>query len=82
MRSRLGRGDDLTDAALGTSGKKRHDVLAHPWAAHLPRDAIRVLLGRELQDKHQVPLVDLDDAGGKPTRRHDTLDDLLQFLEG
>ena len=81
-RSRLSRGDDLADAAFGASRKKGHDVLAHPWTAHLPRNAIRVLLGGELQDKDQVTLVDLDDAGGKPARRHDTLNDLRQSLDG
>ena len=42
----------------------------------------RVLLGGELQDQDQVPLIDFGNAGGKPARRHDALDDLLQLLDG
>jgi hypothetical protein len=56
--SGFGRGDHFADAAVGVTGKEWPDVLSHPRAANLLRDAIRILGGGEFENQDQLGLVD------------------------
>lgn len=80
--SGLGRGDHLTDAAVGVACEQRPNVLSHPRSSDRLRHAIRVARFGELEDQDDVPLVDLRDARRKCAGTDSKLDPLLQHLDG
>ena len=77
------RRDDLADAALRAAREQRQDAFAHPRPADIGGDPVRVLGGCELEDQHEVCVVDSDDSrcrrAGVPDARHNVAARLLRL---
>ena len=75
--------DDLADAALRAAREQRQDAFAHPRPADIGGDPVRVLGGCELEDQHEVCVVDPDDSrcrrASVPDARHNVAARLLRL---